>query len=443
MAKTQDIPRQIALSVLTRFEKAGQERLKADSLLQDALAKHPSLNEQERGFVRALVMGTLRRWLVYEGWILALTSRPLKNIRPAVRSLLRMGLFQLEGGLSQVPAYAALNSTVELAKATKNSPPTVKFINAVLRQAQRKLEAGELSAVSNNEDFSAHLLSRFGWPEAWTTLLSAQYASSDLLAMAEAAQLPAPLSIRVNTLQTTVNEYQQLLTSQQIVFEPILDLPEGLLLPEFSGSPRNLPGYDAGLFYVQDAASMWVSRLLAPQAEERVLDLCAAPGSKTTHMAALMQNTGQIIAIDPKQERLKLLAENIQRLGVTNIQTEQVDGLAFQPAPEMLFDKVLVDAPCSGSGTLRRHPEILLQLKKLDVGAYNQLQLSLLKSGFACLKPSGALVYSTCSILAAENKLLVQRFLAETPNARLDVEEQRLIQRKTDGFYAARLIRTE
>jgi 16S rRNA (cytosine967-C5)-methyltransferase len=284
-------------------------------------------------------------------------------------------------------------------------------------------------------------LAKFGWPANWTILLTEKFSPQDLLAMAEAAQLPAALSVRVNLLKTSVADYQRLLTEQEIVFEPLEHLPEGLLLPEFSGSPRNLPGYEAGLFYVQDAASMWVSRLLNPQPNEQVLDLCAAPGSKTTHMAALMQNTGQIVAVDPKQERLNLLSENIQRLGVTNIQIQQADGLMFQANDETLFDKVLVDAPCSGSGTLRRHPEILLQLKKLDVAAYNALQLGLLKKGFACLRSGGVLVYSTCSILAAENNALVQRFLAETPNAQLELEEQRLIQEKTDGFYAARLLK--
>lgn len=441
MAKTQDLPRKIALAVLSRFEKAGQERLKADSLLQDTLAKYPELTDQERGFARALVMGTLRRWLVYEEWIKTLTNRPLKNILPQVRSLLRLGLFQLEGGLSQVPAYAALNSTVELAKASRNSPQTVRFVNGVLREAQRKLDANELALLDAGADLPTRLLNQFGWPVSWTALLMAQYQPEALQAMAEAAQLPASLSIRVNLLKTTVADYQRLLTEHQIVFEPLPDLPEGLLLPAFSGSPRHLPGYEAGLFYVQDAASMWVSRLLDPQADERVLDLCAAPGSKTTHLAALMQNTGAIVAVDSKQERLNLLSENIQRLGVANIQVQQADGLNFQPDEAVGFDKVLVDAPCSGSGTLRRHPEILLQLKRLDVPAYNALQLGLLKKGFECLRPGGALVYSTCSILAAENTALLQRFLAETPNAQLELEEQRLIHEKTDGFYAARILK--
>lgn len=442
MAKHQDLPRQLALSVLLRFEKPGSDRLKADSLLQDTLAKHPDLSPQDRAFARALVMGTLRRWFVYDEWIKALIGRALKNLTPQVRCLLRLGLFQVEG-LSQVPIYAALNSTVELAKAAKNSPKTVKFINAVLREAQRRLDGDSFTVPDLDTDFAGYLLAKFGWPPLWTERLSQTYQPAELSAMAEAAQTPAPLSIRVNTLKTSIVAYQQLLADAGIAFEPLADLPEGLLLPEFSGSPRNLPGYEEGFFYVQDAASLWVSHLLNPQPGESVLDLCAAPGSKTTHMAALMGDIGHILGLEPKPERLRLLSENIQRLGVTCIEPRQGDGLAFQPKNGVLFDKVLVDAPCSGSGTLRRHPEILLQLKRLDLNAYNQLQEGLLRKGFECLRPDGALVYSTCSILAAENTELVRRFVSQTPSAQLEREEQRLIHEKTDGFYAARILKLE
>lgn len=440
MAKVQDLPRQLALDVLFRFEKAGQERLKADSLLQAAMSKQPALSEQDRGFCRALVMGTLRRWLVYDEWIKALTGRPLKNLTPQVRCLLRLGFFQLEG-LSQVPAYAAINSSVELAKAQKNSPKTIKFLNAVLREAQRRLEGEGFAVPKVEEDFSGHLLGKFGWPVPWTERLLSHYSSADLLGMAEVAQSPAALSIRVNGLKIAVADYETLLSEKEIRFEPLLDIPEGLLLPEFSGSPRQLPGYEEGLFYVQDAASMWVSRLLNPQLQDSILDLCAAPGSKTTHLAALMENSGHILAIEPKPERLRLLEENIQRLGVSCVEVRQLDGLTLEVGDGQLFDKVLIDAPCSGSGTLRRHPEMLTQAKKLDLAALNKSQKALLRHGFSLLKPGGALVYSTCSILPEENGFLMKAFVGETPDAILESEEQRLIQPKADGFYAARLLK--
>ena len=440
MAVKVDLPRKLALEVLLRFEKSGAERLKADSLIQDALARgQANLTEQDRGFVYALCMGTLRHWLRLDEWIKLLTGRPLKNITPPVRVMLRLGLFQLYG-LSHVPAYAAINTTVELAKAQKQAPKTVKFINAVLREAQRRLEAGGFEIPPVEADLPRYLLLTSGWPEVWTRQLLERYTQQEILQMAEVSQVPVSLSIRVNTLKIQPDAYLALLKQAAIEATQASDLPESILISGLSGSPRQLPGYEEGLFYVQDSSSMWVSHLLAPQPGESVLDLCAAPGSKTTHMAALMQNQGAISAIEPKKDRLALLTENIDRLGVGNVTCLQADGLTFEP-PVTLYDKVLVDAPCSGSGTLRRHPEILLHLKKLNLDAYRKQQLSLLQKGFACLKPGGAMVYSTCSILKAENHDVVAQLLATCPDAALEKEEQRLINENADGFYAARILK--
>jgi 16S rRNA (cytosine967-C5)-methyltransferase len=430
----------LALEVLLRFEKAGGERLKADSLAQDVLARQQTtLTEQERAFAYALMMGVLRHWLRLEEWIKTLTGgRPLKQIEPVVRTLLRMGLFQLYG-FSQVPAYAAINTTVELAKARRVSPKTVKFINAVLREAQRRLESGGFEVPAADMDLQGHLLGQYGWPEAWTQVLSATYSTDDLLAMAQAAQTPAGLSIRANTLRIAPDEYRKHLVQAGYAVNEVPVLPEAFRLPEFSGSPRQLPGYAEGLFYVQDPSSMWVAHLLNPEPGERVLDVCAAPGSKTTHMAALMQNQGCITALEPKKERLALLRENMERLGIAIVEAELVDALSWQPDSDALYDKVLVDAPCSGSGTIRKHPEILLQMRKLQLASYTDLQARLLAKGFASLKPDGVLVYSTCSIFPAENHSVVEAFLAAHPNASLEREEQRLITENADGFYAARI----
>ena len=441
MATKADLPRRIAFEVLLRFDKGGADRLKADSLLTEALARHSAaLSEQDRGFVYALVMGTLRHWLRLDEWIKRLTGKHLKQMTPQVRVLLRLGLFQLYG-LNHVPAYAALNTTVELAKGQKQSPRTIKFINAVLREAQRVLEADGFASPPAETDLPGHLLLAYGWPESLTWMLQGQYAAQAILDMAEQSQSPSGLSLRVNNLKTSTADYMQALKELGIEGQSLADPPEGIRLEGFSGSPRKLPGFEEGYFYVQDPSSMWVSHLLKPQPDESVLDLCAAPGSKTTHMAALMQNTGTITAIDSKLERLALLTENIQRLGITNIHVHQADGLTFDPMAGKLFDKVLVDAPCSGSGTLRRHPEILLHLKKLNLDAYIKTQWALLQKGFEGLKPGGAMVYSTCSVLRAENHDVVAKLLAKYPEAILEIEEQRPINEKADGFYAARILK--
>ena len=448
VSKTNDTPRKLAFEVLCQFERTGAERLKADLLIQEALSgQGETLSDKDRGFTYALVMGTLRHWQRLDAWIMLLTKRKLKQLTPQVRVLLRLGMFQLYG-MSQVPAYAALNTTVNLAKSVKQSPKTVGFINAVLRETQRRLEGEGFAIPTPEKNLVQHMLWTYGWPEVLAQKLQAHYPPADLLSMAQAAETPsAGLSIRVNTLKTTPSAYQALLTTAGWdSIQPDESLPEALTIPGFSGSPRQLPGYEDGLFYIQDVASMWVSRLLDPQPGERILDMCAAPGSKTTHMAALMNNQGVITALDPKPERLALLQENLNRLQISIVETEVADAREWQAtAPEgttsTRYDRVLVDAPCSGSGTLRKHPEILLHLRKLELSSFTQQQTALLNRAFKHLKPGGTLVYSTCSILPIENNLLVARFLEKHPQAQLTHEEQRLLSKNTDGFYAARIFK--
>jgi 16S rRNA (cytosine967-C5)-methyltransferase len=449
MAKSEDNARRLAFEVLCKFERTGSERLKADALIQEALSSSAqALSDQDRGFTYALVMGTLRHWQRLDAWMMLLTKRKLKQLTPQVRVLLRLGMFQLYG-LSHVPAYAALNTTVNLAKGLKQSPKTVGFINAVLREAQRRLEGDGFAVPSAEENLAQHLLWTYGWPEELTQKLKPHYTAADLLSMAQAAETPASgLSIRVNTLKTTPAAYQaQLKEAGWESTQPDETLAEGLCVKEVSGSPRQLPGYKEGWFYVQDPASMWVSRFLDPQPGERILDMCAAPGSKTTHMAALMNNQGAITALDPKPERLAMLQENLERLQISIVETEVADARDWQAtAPEnstsTRYDRVLVDAPCSGSGTLRKHPEILLHLRKMDLSGFIQQQTALLSRAFKHLKPGGTMVYSTCSILPAENSKLIAQFLAKHPQAKLESEEQRLLNENADGFYAARIFKS-
>ena len=433
-------PRKLAFECLLRFEKSGATRLKADRLITETLARQTDspLSSSDRGFLHALVMGVLRHWFRLDSWIIELTGCKLKDIQPAVRVLLRMGFFQLYG-LSHVPAYAAIDTTVALAKAQRQNIKAIKFINAVLRECQRRLNNGGFTLPDFESQPIQHLQCCYGWPPAFSEYLLRKYKSADVLAMAQAMQNPAPLTIRVNTLKISPERYLQELTSHGITAQTINPaLPEAFLIPDFSGSPQQLVGYKEGWFYVQDPASMQVTIELSPQPDETILDLCAAPGSKTTHIAAHMGNQGAIDAIESKEKRLALLQENLQRLGVTNVRAILNDGLQFEPT-ETLYDRVLVDAPCSGSGTLRRHPEILLYLKKLDTREFKSLQFALLKKGFACLKPGGTLIYSTCSILPTENREVIQAFLKEKPEAILVREQQDLITSISDGFYHAQL----
>lgn len=476
--------RAVALAVLLRFErnKKQEQRLKADSLIADQLRGAAfEISSADRRFLQALVLGTLRQQAFLDAWIEALSGRSLKQIEPVVRVLLRLGLFQLHA-LNQVPAYAAIDTTVQLTRSQTRNARTVKFVNAILRQAQRQQEAGDLPGASETDPVR-RLVWRYAWPESWTRLLLQSYSFDQVEAMARATQhvgmessSPVPplveaatngtlateslpqdpvslasvstgaLAIRINTLKTTPEAYQQALHDANVSFQRLPDgPPEGLLLTRMTGSVRDLPGYAEGWFYVQDAASMWVGRLVDPQPGEAILDMCAAPGSKTSHMAALAQNKAFITALDPVERRIALLHENIARLGLENVTVVQADALTFTLPVEhgSGYDKVLVDAPCSGSGTLRRHPEILRQLassytRGILEGLIAQ-QLALLEKALAGLKPGGILIYSTCSILPLENAAVIQTLRQRHPELTLLFEEQRLIQPHEDGFYAAML----
>lgn len=438
-------PRALAWNVLQRLHArrnvSGVHKLKADQLLHETVAQHPELSSPDRSLLHALVMGVLRQNFRLDAWIQHLTGRPLKAIEPKVRLLLKLGLLQL-AEFSQVPDYAAIDTTVALARQHRCSPKTIGFINGVLREAQRRLASPDgFSVPEIQHDLAGHLLAAYGWPTAWVNALQPHYTPDVLVAMAQASQQPAPLTLRVNTLQISPEQFHHALDAQQIPFRPHDTLPDVVQLTAATGSPRHLPGYEAGWFYVQDPASIGIAPWLGVQPGERVLDLCAAPGSKTTHMAALMQNRGHITAIEAKPERAQRLQENLTRLGITNTEVRVLDARTFEAPTIGTYDRVLVDAPCSGSGTVRRHPELLLHPTQWQAEHHTALQLTLLQHGFQHLKPGGVLVYSTCSILPAENQSLVQQFLQQEPHAHLDAEWPRPITPQADGFYSARLLK--
>ena len=439
--------RRLAMAVLLRFERnrKSEQRLKADALIAEQIQSASlEVSAVDRRFLQALVLGALRQQVRLDAWIEALSGRPLKQLEPVVKVLLRLGLFQL-GDLDQVPAYAAIDTTVRLARQQTRNARTVKFVNAVLREAQRQCEADNLPDKQETDPIRRFLW-RFAWPEAWTRLLLQSYSLEQVEAMAQASQKSPTLSIRINTLKITLEAYRNALIEAGIDSKSLPNGPlEGLLLASWPGSIRELPGYAEGWFYVQDAASMWVARLVNPQPGERILDMCAAPGSKTSHMAALAQNRVRITALDPAMRRVALLHENIMRLGLENIEVIQTDALDYLLPLESIsegYDKILVDAPCSGSGTVRRHPEILQHLAPpQNLEALATQQLALLEKALTCLKSGGLLIYSTCSILPQENCEVIQMLQQRHPSLTLIFEEQRLIQPHSDGFYAAILLK--
>lgn len=465
-------PRQAALGILVRFEPGDKTSRKGslksnilldqaltDNAISDALsnAANNDWKPADRALLTALVYGILRQWVLLDNIISRLSKHPLYKITPQVRTLLRLGIYQMRF-MDQIPDYAAVDTTMELAHqfakqwATKDlfTQKTIGFLNGVLRQYQREVETAQQAGKSfpeiPTENPVVALSLTCSWPEWFVTRMVQHYPVETLQQMGAITKQPAPVSLRINLLKTTVDAFHQKLREADIAFHlPDPEgLPECLTLDSFHGSPTALPGFQEGHCLVQDPSSALVSHWLNPQPGETILDLCAAPGTKTSHLAAMMNNQGKILAVDPSPSRITLLENNCARLGVTLVEAFTADALAFElPEGVTGVDRVLIDVPCSGTGTIRRHPEILFQRTARQMKAYPEKQWALLKKGATLVKGGGTLVYSTCSIDPAENKDVVAGFLKRHREWTLEREEQRLINSDYEGFYLARLIKAE
>jgi 16S rRNA (cytosine967-C5)-methyltransferase len=265
-----------------------------------------------------------------------------------------------------------------------------------------------------------------------------------------------PLALRVNSLKATRDDLLDRLFRAHLQPTAAPLSPQGVLLPS-AGAVENLPGFDEGLFQIQGEASQLVSYLLSPQADERILDACAAPGGKTTHIAELMKDQGELVALDISARGIEKLRQNVQRLGLKAVRVLRADaGEAFTESIAGPYDRILVDAPCSGLGTLRGHPEIKWHREESDVRRLSALQLKILDRVAGYLKPGGILVYSTCTLTRDENERTVNCFLATHPEFELQDaasylphQARHMVQEKyfralpqrdnTDGFFGARL----
>ncbi|MDX2084169.1 MAG: transcription antitermination factor NusB [Candidatus Melainabacteria bacterium] len=432
--------------------------LKANQLLDAALGGSPisnppsqaiSLSESERAWINHLSYGILRRWYLLERWVSPRCHTPWRMLEPSVRLLLRMGTYQLLY-MDAVPAFAAIHTSVALAKQLHLSAKAVKLINAVLRRVQANLPNTALPPLERLATASNEALAvEFGWPVWLLKRLAKQYDRSTLLSILQYSQQPAGNGLRVNTLKTTVEAYQQRLLAQNISFlQPFPDtLPEFFWLPPGSGGPGRWPGIDSGEVYPQDLGSGWIAHLLDPQPGEILLDLCAAPGSKASHLWQRMQGQGRLYALDCNASRVQLLRETFRRLGIDtpDVQCLLQNALQFQPDPAWIADRILLDAPCSGLGTVRRHPEILLLLTPGHIAAQTLLQQALIEQAASLLRPGGVLVYSTCSLDASENQAIVDRFLEQHPSF-VSQPSPKLwpepLGPYTDGFYHAVLSKT-
>jgi 16S rRNA (cytosine967-C5)-methyltransferase len=406
--------RELALDLLNRWPRSHDF---ADELLENAL-RACSLIESDRGFVTELFYGCLRQQLALKFLLARLVDTPP---RPVIANLLKLGVYQLL--FLRTPAHAAVNETVALAR-KRGGEPEAKFVNAVLRRAGREQEAlsAELHATRQREPWIYYSHPEWLW-KRW----AAQFGHESAAALCEWNNQPPPIYIRVNTLKADGR-------LSGIAAEPT-DNPLCWRVTDASGLFRTR-SFLSGEFYVQDPSTLTAVDMLDPQPGESVLDLCAAPGGKTMYIAQKMRNRGRIIAADSANSRLALVGENCRRLGVNIAATLACDGTHLDRCLRgEEFDRVLVDAPCSNTGVLRRRVDLRWRIEETDIVRLAELQVKLMDAAAKLTKRGGTLVYSTCSLEPEENEAVVAAFL--TAHAGFAVEATRSLFPPRDGVDGA------
>jgi len=402
--------REFALKILKRVEQGAY----ADKMLESLLPKS-RLSDTDKALVRELVLG-VTKWRRRLDWILKvyLVKGP-HRLNPWIKNILRLGIYQILF-LDRIPPWAAVDEAVKLAEKYGHEG-TKRLVNGVLRRVARE---GDNVEYPNVKTDPAIYLSVYYSHPLWTVRRWIErYGVAETVKLCEFNNANPKVFIRTNSLKTTPERLIGQLEAEGIKARPNQLLVEFLELESAEGLFKTRCFLE-GHFQVQDPGAGMASMLLDPRPGERVLDMCSAPGGKATHMAEMMRNEGLILALDKQKRRLRTLQENIKRLGVQIIQTKAEDALNFTSEP---FDRVLVDVPCSGSGTFCRRADARWKMRE-RIEELTGLQLALLKKGAELLKPGGVLVYSTCSIEPEENDMVVERFLKENPGFTLEKAEK-------------------
>lgn len=425
-------PRQIAARILSQRLTSGEF---TENLLETALAT-ARLSPADRGLCHELVCGVVR-WQAALDRLIARKTTPGRNQRPALQNLLRLGLYQIFW-LDRIPPHAAVHETVELAKRSGYGSQS-GFINAILRGYLR--EADEIKKILADMKVSQPAL---GWshPEWLVARWLQRFGDENTRKLLEWNNTPPKTLARVNTLKTDAGKLVERWREENVDCDFVTrDWTGENLAFELKSFPplHSLGSFRDGWFYLQDPSTLLAPIVLAPQSGETVWDICAAPGGKTTFIAQLMNNTGKIIASDLEPNRLRLVKDNCARLGVTCVEVVESSKLKI---PNLNFDKILIDAPCSNTGVMRRRVDLRWRISEAEIVRLQKAQLGLLHQAAAQLKPGGGVVYSTCSLEPEENGGVIKQFLAANAEFKLETERQLLpFADGVDGAYVARLKR--
>jgi 16S rRNA (cytosine967-C5)-methyltransferase len=400
MKTTAASARSLAAHAVARILREG---VTLDAALKDALA---AANPQLAPTVRSLSYGAVRGYYRHEAILSRLLSAPVRSLDFLVRALLSVALYELED--ERTPEYAVVDAAVQTAKAT-DAARAGGLINAVLRRYLRERPAMDADIARNPASRHASPVwladrLRADWPVRWTQLLAAGDAQ-------------APMWLRVNGRRTTTDQYLRTLRAAGIGARPQEQVPQAVRL-DVPCDVQDLPGFAQGLVSVQDLAAQCAAFPLGLAAGQRVLDACAAPGGKTALIAEREPDLAKLVAVDIDPQRLERVRENLLR---GNLHADVVSGDAGEPGAwwdGVAFDRILLDAPCSGLGVIRRHPDIRLRKSPSDIDKLPQLQRRLLDSAWTMLKAGGRLVYATCTVTRSENRDLIGAFLRGTEGAR-------------------------
>ena len=407
-----------------------------EEILEETL-RQGGIAPVDRRLVQELAFGVVR-WQGTLDWLISERTQGRQQ-KPVLQILLRLGLYQIFW-LDRIPDHAAVNETVEMARQLGFGPQS-GFINAVLRgylrersETEKKLEGLKAENPALGYSHPAWLCSR--WQQRWSPEQLRKFLAWN--------NRPPPTFARVNTLKATPEQVVARWEEEKVRFIPQqFDWAPRHIVFELETHPplHEMPSFREGLFYVQDPSTLLAVTMMKPQAGEAVLDLCSAPGGKTTFSAQLMENRGVIMAQDPHMLRRKLVQENCERLGVTCVQlSAPAEGM--NPELSTPYDRVLVDAPCSNTGVLRRRVDLRWRIQEKEIARLAKIQQDLLRNAARQVKTGGVLVYSTCSIEPDENENVVEAILREFPFLRL-VEQHSLLPFRDgfDGAYAARIMR--
>lgn len=438
--------RGLAVKILNRVERT-------DSYLERLLdneMRNAELSGPDKALLYEIVHGVIR-WMGRLDWVLnGFYKGQFSKAIPNLKNGLRVGLYQILF-LDRIPDHAAVNEAVEFVKKLQGQKPA-DLTNAILRNIVRSKNA--IRYPDPEEDLVGYLSAYYSHPSWMVKRYLARFGRDETEKLLFANNEKPYLTLRINALKVKADEFKELLDSVNLHYSA------GRYLPEFF-KLQNLTNITAweyfrkGYFNIQDESAGLACRLLGVHDGMKVLDMCAAPGGKTAYIAALMHNTGEIIALDRYDSRLNLLRKNSERLGLTCVKTVETDARDYSSEQ---FDRVLADVPCSGTGTVSKKPDIKWKKDLFDIRKMSQLQYELLEKASELVKPGGILVYSTCSIEPEENYEVVKRFLDEHPGFRLQSAEDRFpddildehgcIQtfphkHFMDGAFAAKLVKSE